>query len=194
MHARPRRHSDSDFVGEHCLTPHVLLSPPPLYRSSRAQVFAPTNAAFDALPEGVLEDLLKPENKAKLAAILTYHVIGSTVLSTDLKDGMMPTTLQGQKVTVGLHPVTINGAAVTAADMLALNGVVHEVEAVLLPVMTVVDVALSDDKYSTLVTALAAADLVDTLKGGGPFTASSNITCTRPRGGIATLISLESIV
>ena len=158
-------------------------------------MFAPTNAAFDALPEGVLDDLLKPENKAKLAAILTYHVIGgSTVLSTDLVDGAMPETVQGQKVTVGLNPVTINGAAVTAADMLALNGVVHEVDAVLLPVMTVVDVALSDDKYSTLVTALAAADLVDTLKGGGPFTASSNITCTRPRGGIATLISLESIV
>ena len=117
------------------------------------------------------------------------------MLSTDLVDGAMPATLQGQKVTVGLDPVTINGAAVTAADMLAVNGVVHEIDAVLLPLPeTVVDVALSDAKYSTLVEALTAADLVDTLKGEGPFTASSNITCTRARGGIATLISLEIIV
>ena len=150
----------------------------PTYLSLLTQVFAPTNAAFGALPEGVLEDLLEKENIDKLTAILTYHVIGSQVLADDLPNGDL-VTLQGQKVTVGLNPVTINGAAVTEADMLALNGVVHEINDVLLPVMTVVDV-LSDEKYSTLLFALEAAGLNDTLKGDGPFTASSKTTCTVP--------------
>src|SRR6056297_2020727 len=63
-------------------------------------VFAPTDEAFAALPEGTLEDLLKPENKDKLVAILTYHVVPGKVKSTDLKDGMMAQTVEGNKVTV----------------------------------------------------------------------------------------------
>lgn len=97
-------------------------------------VFAPTNEAFAALPEGTLESLLKPENKDKLVAILTYHVVGSTVLSTDLKDKMEAATVQGEKVKVDLsNGVKINNATVTAADVKASNGVVHIIDKVILP-------------------------------------------------------------
>jgi uncharacterized surface protein with fasciclin (FAS1) repeats len=98
-------------------------------------VFAPTNAAFSALPAGTLEDLLKPENKAKLASILTYHVVAGKVMSTDLTDGMKATTVNGQEITIGVKEgkVTVNGANVTTADLGAGNGVVHVIDAVILP-------------------------------------------------------------
>ncbi|MCU0389116.1 MAG: fasciclin domain-containing protein, partial [Chitinophagaceae bacterium] len=90
-------------------------------------VFAPTNAAFTALPAGTLDDLLKPENKEKLASILTYHVVAGKVMSTDLTDGMKATTVNGQEITIGVKEgkVTVNGANVTTADLGAGNGVVH---------------------------------------------------------------------
>jgi uncharacterized surface protein with fasciclin (FAS1) repeats len=97
-------------------------------------VFAPTNEAFEALPKGVLADLLKPENKAKLAAVLTYHVVPGTVMSTDLKEGQKAKTVQGESVTVSLRGgAKVNGANVTAADVKASNGVVHVIDAVILP-------------------------------------------------------------
>jgi len=97
-------------------------------------VFAPTNEAFAALPEGTLDNLLKPENKEQLVAILTYHVVSGNVKSTDLSDGMTATTVNGKDVTVSLeNGVQINGANVTAADVEASNGVVHIIDAVILP-------------------------------------------------------------
>jgi uncharacterized surface protein with fasciclin (FAS1) repeats len=98
-------------------------------------VFAPTNAAFSALPAGTLEDLLKPENKEKLAGILTYHVVAGKVMSTDLTDGMKATTVNGQEITIGVKEgkVTVNGANVTTADLGAGNGVVHVIDTVILP-------------------------------------------------------------
>jgi uncharacterized surface protein with fasciclin (FAS1) repeats len=98
-------------------------------------VFAPTNAAFSALPAGTLEDLLKPENKEKLASILTFHVVAGKVMSTDLTDGMKATTVNGQEITIGVKEgkVTVNGANVTTADLGAGNGVVHVLDAVILP-------------------------------------------------------------
>lgn len=98
-------------------------------------VFAPTNAAFSALPAGTLEDLLKPENKQKLAGILTYHVVAGKVMSSDLTDGMKATTVNGQEITIGVKEgkVTVNGANVTTADLGAGNGVVHIIDAVILP-------------------------------------------------------------
>ncbi len=99
-------------------------------------VFAPTNAAFEALDEGVLEDLLKPENKEKLAAILTYHVVAGEVMSTDLSDGMEAETVNGQTITISTtEGVKINDANVTAADVKASNGVVHIIDKVILPEM-----------------------------------------------------------
>ena len=97
-------------------------------------VFAPTNEAFEALPAGTLESLLKPENKAKLVAVLTYHVVSGKVKSTDLKDGMEAATVQGEKIEADLsYGVKINDAKVTAADVMATNGVVHIIDKVILP-------------------------------------------------------------
>jgi uncharacterized surface protein with fasciclin (FAS1) repeats len=98
-------------------------------------VFAPTNAAFEALPAGTVENLLKPENKDQLIAVLTYHVVAAKVMSTDLKNGQMAGTVQGSdvKVKISKAGVMINDAKVVAADVDASNGVVHVIDKVLLP-------------------------------------------------------------
>lgn len=97
-------------------------------------VFAPTDAAFAALPEGTLETLLADPTGA-LANILLYHVVGAKAMSTDLSNGQEITTLLGKKVTVTINSegVFINDAKVTVADIEADNGVVHVIDAVLLP-------------------------------------------------------------
>jgi uncharacterized surface protein with fasciclin (FAS1) repeats len=98
-------------------------------------IFAPTNAAFAALPAGTVEGLLKPEKKEALAGILTYHVVAGNVKAADLKDGQIVKTLQGGdlKVSIKDGKVKINGANVTAADLAGSNGVIHVLDAVLLP-------------------------------------------------------------
>lgn len=98
-------------------------------------VFAPTNEAFDALPEGTLESLLMPENRDKLVEILTYHVVSGKVMSDDLSDGMSAETVQGSEVsiTVSDYGVRVDEASVTQADVEASNGVVHVIDAVILP-------------------------------------------------------------
>jgi len=100
-------------------------------------VFAPTNEAFAKLPEGTVESLLKPENKDKLIAVLTYHVVAGKVMSTDLENGMEAETVQGQKIKVMLADgkAMINNATVTTADIEATNGVVHVIDTVILPEM-----------------------------------------------------------
>jgi uncharacterized surface protein with fasciclin (FAS1) repeats len=98
-------------------------------------IFAPTNAAFAALPAGTVDGLLKPEKKADLTSILTYHVVAGAVKSSELKDGQKVKTLQGGELTVAIKDgkVTINGANVTAADLTGSNGVIHVIDAVLMP-------------------------------------------------------------
>ena len=97
-------------------------------------VFAPTDAAFAAIQSDV-DTLLKPENKAKLANILTYHVVSGKTMAADLKDGQELTTVQGGKLKVSIKDgkVMINGAHVTSADVHASNGVVHVIDKVILP-------------------------------------------------------------
>jgi uncharacterized surface protein with fasciclin (FAS1) repeats len=97
-------------------------------------VFAPTDAAFAALPAGTVEDLLKPENKDKLVSILTYHVVPGKVMSTDLTEGMTAATVQGANVTITLDGgPKVNGAMISAPDVAASNGVIHVIDAVILP-------------------------------------------------------------
>lgn len=98
-------------------------------------VFAPTDTAFAALPEGTVDTLLLPENKDQLTSILLYHVVPGKVMSTDLSDGLeAPTALEGQSVTVSMgDTVMIGDATVVAADVEASNGVIHVIDAVLLP-------------------------------------------------------------
>jgi uncharacterized surface protein with fasciclin (FAS1) repeats len=97
-------------------------------------VFAPTDDAFAALPEGLVDCLLLEENVDPLTAILTYHVVDGAVMSTDLTDGPVP-TLQGEEITVDLTDgVTLNDSvSVAAADVEASNGVIHVIDGVLVP-------------------------------------------------------------
>lgn len=98
-------------------------------------VFAPTNEAFDALPKGTVESLLKPENMKKLQGILTYHVVPGMIKAADLKDGQKLKTVQGEDLTVSIKDgkVMINGANVTIADAVSNNGVTHIIDKVLMP-------------------------------------------------------------
>lgn len=99
-------------------------------------VFAPTNKAFEALPAGALDDLLKPENKAKLQAVLKLHVIPAKVESASLAGKKLnsPATLQGATLAIdATKGVIVGGATVTAADIKASNGVIHVIDKVLLP-------------------------------------------------------------
>ena len=99
-------------------------------------VFAPTDAAFAALPAGTVEDLLKPENKEQLVAVLTYHVVPGKVMSTDLSEGLKAATVQGSEVTITLDGgPKVNGAAISTPDVAASNGVIHVIDAVILPPM-----------------------------------------------------------
>jgi uncharacterized surface protein with fasciclin (FAS1) repeats len=99
-------------------------------------VFAPTDAAFAALPAGTVEDLLKPENKEKLVAVLTYHVVPGKVMSTDLSEGLKAATVQGGEVTITLEGgPKVNGAVISGPDVAASNGVIHVIDSVILPPM-----------------------------------------------------------
>lgn len=96
-------------------------------------VFAPTDAAFAALPEGLLEKLLLPENVAILTAILTYHVVPGLVMSTDVAAGDVA-TVEGSTFTITTDGgVKVNGANVVAVDVAASNGVIHVIDAVIVP-------------------------------------------------------------
>ena len=96
-------------------------------------VFAPTNEAFAALPAGLLDKLLKPENKAVLAKILTYHVLASKVMAADVKDGKV-VTVEGGTITIDtMSGVKVNDAKVVTTDIAASNGVIHVIDKVLVP-------------------------------------------------------------
>ncbi len=98
-------------------------------------VFAPTNEAFAKLPAGAVDNLLKPEMKADLTSVLTYHVVPGALKAADLKDGQKLKTVQGKELTVSIKDgkVMIDGATVTIADVVSSNGVTHVIDAVLMP-------------------------------------------------------------
>ena len=98
-------------------------------------VFAPNDDAFAKLPAGTVENLVKPENKAKLTAILTYHVMAGKVMATDIAGKKLaPATVNGETLDVdATSGVTVNGATVVAADIDCTNGVIHVIDAVLMP-------------------------------------------------------------
>lgn len=100
-------------------------------------VFAPTDEAFAKLPAGTVDDLLKPENKAKLAAILTYHVVAGKVMAADVAGKkMMAKSVQGSEISVdGTKGVMVDAATVTKADIVADNGVIHVIDTVIMPKM-----------------------------------------------------------
>jgi len=98
-------------------------------------VFAPTDDAFKKLPPGTLEDLLKPENKEKLKGILTYHVVAGKVMAKDVVKMKSAKTVNGQSVTISMKDkdVMVDNAKVTKTDIVCSNGVIHVIDAVVLP-------------------------------------------------------------
>ena len=135
-------------------------------------VFAPTDEAFAKLPKGTLEELLKPENKAKLQSILKYHVVSGAVLAKDVKPGAVA-TLDGQRIDITTKDakVMVDKATVTKTDIIAGNGVIHVIDSVILPSdKTIVQTAVAAGSFKTLASLLTSAGLVDALNGAGPFT------------------------
>jgi transforming growth factor-beta-induced protein len=155
-------------------------------------ILAPTNAAFNKLPKGTVEALLKDPEKLK--AILLYHAIKGKAYSGDVAKLSSAETLNGQPVAITQKngKILINNAGVTAADIQATNGVIHVIDTVLLPPdKDIVDTAAANPQFSTLVAAVKAAGLVDTLKGKGPFTvfAPTNAAFAKlPKGTVDALL------
>jgi len=135
-------------------------------------VFAPNDGAFAKLPSGTVENLLKSENKADLIAILTYHVVsGSSLLAEDASDGLMVTTVNGAQVEFAVDGsmIMINNASIISPDIACTNGVIHVIDSVLMPpstapTMDIVETAVAAGVFETLVAALSAAELVETLQ------------------------------
>lgn len=135
-------------------------------------VFAPTDDAFAALPENLVNALLT-DPTGTLAEVLLYHVVGSIAPSSTLTQDQSITTLFGEDVVVDLvGGVFINGAQVTVADIPTINGVVHVIDAVLVPAgaTTILDIVVNSDVHNTLEAAVIAAELAGTLGGPGTFT------------------------
>lgn len=140
-------------------------------------VFAPTDEAFAALPEGALEGLLA--DSQALSDVLLFHVVPGKVMAADVADGLTADTLEGTPVTFAIvdGKPTVNGANIVSTDIEASNGVIHVIDAVILPeaetaamAKDIVDTAIEAGSFSTLVAAVQAAGLVDALKAEGPFT------------------------
>ncbi len=169
-------------------------------------VFAPTDDAFAALPAGALDELLKPENKQQLTDILLYHVVSGKVMAADASNLTSAPTVLGKDIAVkaDMGNVYINEAKVVIADIETSNGVIHVIDAVLLPPSddaameekkTIVDVAVADGRFNTLVAAVTAAGLAETLSGEGPFTVfapTDDAFAALPAGTIDSLLKPEN--
>lgn len=168
-------------------------------------VFAPTDDAFAALPEGTVESLLLPENKQALTDILLYHVVSGKVMAADVTTLTSATTVLGKDVAikVDMGNVYINEAKVIITDIETSNGVIHVIDAVLLPPteeameekQSIVEIAVADERFTTLVAALTAAELVDTLNGEGPFTVfapTNDAFAALPAGTVESLLLPEN--
>ena len=158
-------------------------------------VFAPTNDAFAKLPEGTLDSLLKPENKQQLTDILLYHVVPGSVPAADVSDGLIADSALGTSLffKVDMDKVYINEAEIIVTDIKTTNGIIHVIDTVILP-KDIVDAAVFN-KFETLAAALTAAELVDTLKGEGPFTVfapTDEAFAKLPAGTLDTLLKPEN--
>lgn len=162
-------------------------------------VFAPTDEAFAKLPPGTVESLLKPENKAQLAAILTYHVVPGSVMASKAITLSNAGSVNGQRIDLAVKDgkLMLDGKAmVTKADISCSNGVIHVIDTVILPVQKdIVDVAVEAGSFNTLAAALKAGGLVDALKGKGPFTvfAPTDAAFAKlPKGTVENLLKPEN--
>lgn len=138
-------------------------------------VFAPVNSAFAKLPAEAIADLLKDENRAQLQAILTYHVVAGKVMAADVVKLKEAKTVNGAAVNIRVEDgkVFINDAQVIKTDITCSNGVVHLIDSVIMPpakAPSIVETAIGNEDFSTLVALVKHAGLVETLSGEGPFT------------------------
>ncbi|ADI73866.1 beta-Ig-H3/fasciclin [Methanohalobium evestigatum Z-7303] len=139
-------------------------------------VFAPTDEAFDKLPEGTLEELLN--DKEKLRKVLTYHVVSGKYMANEVVEMDSIKTVQGENLSITANGgVMVNDANVTQTDIESSNGVIHAIDKVILPPsmteteeMNIVETAISEGSFNTLVQAVQAAGLENTLRGDGPYT------------------------
>ena len=133
-------------------------------------VFAPSDEAFAKLPAGTVENLLA--DKEALKRVLTYHVVSGRVAAADVVNLDFAPTVQGQSARIQVRDgnVFVDDAKVVATDVEASNGIIHVIDTVLMPRKDIVDTAVSAGQFGTLVTAVKAAGLVETLKSKGPFT------------------------
>ncbi|XP_037795051.1 transforming growth factor-beta-induced protein ig-h3-like isoform X1 [Penaeus monodon] len=160
-------------------------------------VFAPTNEAFAAVDKATLDSLLA--NTEMLKSVLLYHVVPSSVYSPQLGDDLLVNTVEGKPVRIntafsnGMGSITVNGVNISRTDIIAKNGVIHEVESVLMtPQGKIVDILAADPKFSTLVAAVKAAGLVDTLSSDGPFTVlapTNDAFAKLPEGALDQLLT-----
>lgn len=167
-------------------------------------IFAPTDDAFGALPEGTVESLLLPENINQLVNILLYHVVPGKLTSTDVVASDFLETLaeEGLPLTVFVEEgvVFLNDSAVTSADIEISNGIIHVIDSVLIPPqempMDIVDTAISTGIFDTLVAAVQAAGLEGTLRAEGPFTVfapTDDAFSALPEGTVESLLLPENI-
>jgi len=160
-------------------------------------VFAPTDEAFAKLPAGTVETLLKPENKEKLAAILTYHVAAEKLDAKAVTTQSFITTVNGQRVSVSTtNGATLDNATVTATDIAASNGIIHVIDSVLIPTdATIAQVATEAGSFKTLLTALQATGLDAAVAGPGNFTVfapTDEAFAKLPAGTVETLLRPEN--
>ncbi|MCY2959099.1 MAG: fasciclin domain-containing protein [Planctomycetota bacterium] len=161
-------------------------------------VFAPTDEAFAKVPREVLADLLKPENKAKLVDVLTYHVVAGKVLAADVVKLKSAGTVNGQRVDIRVveGTVSIDGAKVTKTDIQCSNGVIHVIDSVILPSsMNLVETASRAGTFKTLLAAATAAGLAETLMKDGPFTIlapTDEAFAKLPAGTVESLLKPEN--
>ena len=167
-------------------------------------VFAPTDDAFAKLPAGTLDSLLLPENKQALTDILLYHVVSGNVMAADVVNLESATTVLGKDVAIKVEDgkVFINDAEVIITDIETSNGTIHVIDSVILPPAeeaaapgTIVDIAVADGRFNTLVAAVTAAELVETLQGEGPFTVfapTDDAFAALPAGTLDSLLLPEN--
>jgi uncharacterized surface protein with fasciclin (FAS1) repeats len=161
-------------------------------------VFAPTDEAFEKLPAGTVETLLKPENKEQLIAILKYHVVaGSTPAKTVVGLKGAP-TLNGQRVSISVEngSVSVDKAKVVKTDIECSNGIIHVIDSVILPVNdNIVTVATNAGSFKTLLAAAQAAGLAEALAGKGPLTVfapTDEAFAKLPAGTVESLLKPEN--
>lgn len=161
-------------------------------------VFAPTDEAFAKLPAGTVETLLKPENKAALTGILTYHVVPGKVMAKQVVGLKGAKTVNGQRVDIKVEgdTVMIDGAKVVTTDIACDNGVIHIIDSVILPAdKTIPEVATAAGSFKTLLAAAKAAGLAKVLGQDGPFTVfapTDDAFAKLPAGTVESLLKPEN--